>query len=177
MKIMIRRILAVSSIVTIALAIVTAGIAGAPQAPAPQALTIDLPKIHEQVDHFWLQKLKIKSENNQPGRNSQCPADLSGCVSEVCARLGGFGCNSQSEVLNVLRDCRGNYSGDCLKAVCEKLGRYDCDDMSEMGPLLIACQGNIDGGCVRTVCSKLGTFGCSHANDVISVARACGGSL
>ena len=134
------------------------------------AFAASAPTIQKHVDEYWLLKSQLRVRDNQ------CAVDLSGCVSEVCHRLGTFGCDDQSKVISVLHSCRGNYGGDCLVAVCEKLGRFDCDDMSDMGPVLLACQGNIDGGCVRTVCSRIGHFGCSHANDVIAVARACGGS-
>ena len=134
------------------------------------AFAASAPTLQKHVDEYWLLKSQVRVQENQ------CAADLSGCVSEVCNRLGKFCCDQQNEVIDVLHSCRGNYSGDCLVAVCEKLGRYDCDDISEIGPMLLACAGNIDGGCVRTVCAKLGTFGCAHANDVIAVARACGGS-
>jgi len=108
--------------------------------------------------------------------NVNCgPSSPASCVDVVCAHLGTFGCDDQSEIQSVAGMCKGNFNGGCIDTVCKKLGSFGCDDKNELAGVALACKSNLGGDCITAVCDKLGSFGCDDHDELVKVAGMCGG--
>lgn len=132
-------------------------------------------EIDRLVDDYLLSRASGKADHD----TNMClpPVDPKACADAACELLGSFGCDSQEEVLPVLKACRGNHGADCLTSTCALLGSFGCDSRDEILPVLESCRGVVDTSCVQSACELLGSFGCDSDEELLPVVDSCRGSV
>ena len=151
------------------------------KAPSSQVQKIDQKKLDALVNDYAISKhLKQKSafENLQLRNHPDChPGEGQGnCIDAVCEKLGSYNCDSQSEINEVARACRG-VDGSCIQATCSRLGTYNCDSISEIREVAASCQNVYDSRCVDVVCEYLGSYNCDSISEIKEVGAMCRGRV
>jgi hypothetical protein len=95
------------------------------------------------------------------------------CLDVACQYLGTYNCDSASEIEQVARSRRGNWSGDCLNGACSRLGSYNCDSPIEIDEVAKSCRGQRGDSCMAVVCGYLGSYNCDSMSELSAVGRAC----
>jgi hypothetical protein len=98
------------------------------------------------------------------------------CVEVLCEHLGELGCNTEDQVLGIVRACAGNYSGDCVRSACRQLGPLGCDTAEQAESMAEVCAFNVSGDCLNAGCGLVGHLDCDAAG-VTTILDACAGNF
>ncbi len=99
--------------------------------------------------------------------------DSNGCVDEMCKHLDNWECDDQSELLPIIKACKGNYGGACVKEACTHLDNWECDDQSEVLPIAESCRGIDTASCLASACKRLDNWDCDDQSEVLPILDAC----